>query len=171
MLIPKQYVPILKWKYAEQGALKELHDGIKNSMVPLIEFVMPRPKSIYKDKEKKNKKSLEELTQELILDFRKRRIIKITEEIMKSWGKKPAFIDFSLLYTSELRVESIEKILEKAETFNMHLIPVFNLIDDENIKKAIKQSSYSIFSDRNYHANQLGGKLSESGSVDYFYRR
>jgi len=138
MFIPKKYVPILKWKYAEQGALKELNDDIKNSIVPLIEFVMPKPKSIDKDTE--NKKTLEELTQELILDFRKRRITKIPEEIMKSWGKNPIFIDFSLLYTSELRVESIEKILEKAEILNMHLIPVFNLIDDENIKKAIKNS-------------------------------
>lgn len=32
------YVPILKWKKGEQGALNELEDSIKNQIIPLIEI-------------------------------------------------------------------------------------------------------------------------------------
>jgi hypothetical protein len=32
------YIPILKWKQGEQGALKELEDSIKDKIVPLIEI-------------------------------------------------------------------------------------------------------------------------------------
>lgn len=32
------YVPILKWKQGEQGALKELDDSIKDKIIPLIEI-------------------------------------------------------------------------------------------------------------------------------------
>jgi hypothetical protein len=32
------YVPIIKWKQGEQGALKELNDSVKDSIIPLIEI-------------------------------------------------------------------------------------------------------------------------------------
>lgn len=139
MFNSRHYVPILKWKRAEQGALKEVQDEVKDNIIPLIELVMPKPKFLYKNEKKKIKKTREEIFQELILDFETKRIVEIPQEIMKSWGKRPAFIDFSLLYTTELKSNSIKKILEKAEELGIYLTPVFNLADDEKIVKEIKQ--------------------------------
>ena len=65
MFTTKHYVPILKWKRAEQGALETLPDKCRDRISPLIELVMPKPKSLYKDKEKKIRKTQEELFQEL----------------------------------------------------------------------------------------------------------
>lgn len=139
MLNSKYYVPILKWKRAEQGALEALADEYRDRISPLIEIVMPKPKSLFKDKNKKIRKTREELFQELIDAFRTKRISEIPEEIIKSWGTKPAYIDFSLLYTVALKVESIKKITEKANDQGAKLIPILNLSDSDEVKKAIQQ--------------------------------
>lgn len=140
MFDSKHYVPILKWKHAEQSALAALADEYKDRISPLIELVMPKPKILFKDKEKKIRKTREELFQELITGFRTKRISKIPEEIVESWGTRLAFIDFSLLYTTELKVESIKKILEKAAKSGARLIPILNLSDSDGIKKEIRQA-------------------------------
>ncbi len=140
MLSSKHYVPILKWKHAEQSALAALTDEYKDRISPLIELVMPKPKNLFKDEEKKIRKTREELFQELIAGFRIKRIFKIPEEIVKSWGARLVFIDFSLLYTVELKVESIKKILEKAAELGARLIPILNLSDSDGIKKEIRQA-------------------------------
>ncbi len=135
----KHYVPILKWKRAEQGALEAMVDKYKGLISPVIELVMPKPKSLFKDKKGTIKKSREELFQELIATFRTKRIPEIPEEIMKSWEKKPAYIDFSLLYTVDLKVESIKRIFVKATESGLNLTPILNLSDNDEVKKAIKQ--------------------------------
>lgn len=140
MFDSRHYVPILKWKRAEQGALEALADEYRDRISPLIELVMPKPKSLFKNEEKKIRKTREELFQELIVAFRTKRIPEISEEIIKSWGTRPAFIDFSLLYTIELKMESIKKILEKAIECGANLIPVLNLSDSEELKKGIQQA-------------------------------
>lgn len=133
---PTRYVPILKWKRAEESALKNLDDAQKEFMTPLVELVMPKPK-LYKDKEKKIKKTDEEIFNELIHIFKQERIAKIPEEIVKSWGHNPIYIDYSLLYTVQLKKESIEKISALGSQLGLTLIPVINLSDDEEIKKTV----------------------------------
>jgi hypothetical protein len=140
MFDSKHYVPILKWKYAEQNALAGLVDEYKDQISPLIELVMPKPKSLFKDKEKKIRKTREELFQELITEFITKRIPKIPKEIAEYWGTRLAFIDFSLLYTVELKAESIGKILEEAAKQGVILIPILNLSDSEKIKTEIRQA-------------------------------
>lgn len=143
MLGTKDYVPILKWKRAEQCALETLEDKYKDRVFPLIELVMPKPKSLFKDEEGKIKKNQEELFQELVATFRTKRIFDIPDEIIKYWGTRPAFIDFSLLYTialNALKTESIKEILEKAAEHGANLIPVLNLSDGEEIKKEIRKT-------------------------------
>lgn len=135
MLSSKDYVPILKWKRAERGALETLADEYKDRASPLIELVMPKPKSLFKDR-----KTQEELFQKLITEFRTKRISEIPKEIVESWGIGSAYIDFSLLYTIELKVESIRKILEKAAERGAKLIPILNLSDSDGIKKEIRQA-------------------------------
>lgn len=139
MFDSKHYVPILKWKHAEQSALAVLPDRHKDRISPLVEFVMPKPKSLFKDKKKKIRKTREELFQECLSAFRTKRLPAIPDEIMKFWGTRPVFIDFGLLYTSELKVESVKKILEKTAELGAKLIPILNLSDCFEIKKAIRQ--------------------------------
>ena len=138
MFDSNHYVPVLKWKRAEQSALKTLGGkGTEDHITPLIELVMPKPKLLYKDGKKKIRKTDDELFEELIIKFKQERIPMIPEEILKSWGYKPIFLDFGLLYTTQLKVEGINKIATKGADLRMHLIPVLNLSDDNKIKAIV----------------------------------
>lgn len=134
----KDYVPILKWKRAEQRALKDLKDEDRERIIPLVELVMPKVSSPYKDKERKVKKTREETFSEIVSKFKTQRTKEIPEEIKKSWGDQPIFIDFSLLYEAEftirLKVESITTILSAGYDLDLNLIPVINLNDEKEIK-------------------------------------
>ena len=139
MFDSKFYIPILKWKRAEQDALAELADEHKDRVAPLIELVMPKPKSLFKDKERTIRKKQEELFHECITIFKTKRFSAIPDEIFNSWGTRPIFIDFSLLYTIELKEESIQKIFKKSYEYGAKLIPVLNLSDNDKIKNEIKK--------------------------------
>ena len=134
------YIPILKWKRAEHTALKNLTLENKKYVTPLIELVLPTV-SRYKDKERKIKKSPEELLSEMVLKFRQKRFIEISDEILKFWGSDKIFIDFSLLHdgeqTTKLKVESINKIITDGMDKGLNLTPVVNINDDLEIKKAV----------------------------------
>ena len=140
MMIPTHYVPILKWKRAEQNSIKNLYDSQKDHLTPLIELVMPKAKP-FKDKAKKIKKKDDEILIELISEFENERIPQIPEEIRKAWGQRPIYVDFSLLYPLQLRTESITGIFTLGSALGLNLIPVLNLNDDEVIKKTISSIS------------------------------
>lgn len=133
----KHYVPILKWKRAEQRALKALEDKGGDSITPLIELVMPTV-SLYKKDEKKTQ---EEMFEEIVLKFKEKRTKKIPEEILQSCGTRPVFLDFSLLYegklTVQLKVDSLNKIITAGMDTGLKIIPVLNLNDDPKIKEAV----------------------------------
>ncbi len=141
---PKHYVPILKWKRAEQRALEALDEKKKDAITPLIELVMPMV-PLYKKKEgkdeKKIKKTQDELFTEIVFKFKEKRIKQIPEEILRSWGARPVFLDFSLLYeaqlTTQLKVNSLNKIIPVGIDMGLKIIPVLNLNDDPKIKEAI----------------------------------
>ncbi len=132
------YVPILKWKRAEQRALEVLKNKDKDHITPLIELVMPTVPR-YKDKEGKVRRTPEEIFLKMVSTFREVRIQKIPEEILKYWGHRPIFIDFSLLHapqdTTRLKVESLKKIVTTGVELDLDLIPVINLSDDKEIKE------------------------------------
>jgi hypothetical protein len=136
----EHYIPILKWKRAEQNSLKNLSGPQKNEITPLVELVMPKV-NIYKDKEKNIPKTQNEIFNEMISDFRDVRIPQIPKEINESWGQKSLLIDFSLLYTVQLKVESILRIFEASKLIGLDLIPVFNLNDDDEIIHSIRSLS------------------------------
>jgi hypothetical protein len=127
----KHYVPILKWKRAEQNALQALKDKDKELMTPLIQFVMPKPKS---------SDSPERQFESVISSFREK-VPQLPQQILKAWGPSPIFIDFSLLYTTPLKVDSLRNIMASGHTLGLHLIPVLNLNDDAELKKAIYSSA------------------------------
>jgi len=122
MFNSKHYVPILKWKRAEQSALKALGEEHKKHITPLIQFVMPKQKP-------------QEQLEDVVLRFEKQ-ISKIPEKIIEVWGNGPIFVDFSLLYTNLLKVKSLDAILRGGYKIRATFIPVIHLKDDLEIKKA-----------------------------------
>lgn len=141
MFDSKHYMPILKWKSAEMRALRDLSDEDKKYITPLVELVMPKVSSPYKDKEKKIKKSPEEISVEVVFKFKSKRRNEIPEEILNSWGSGPIFVDFSLLHegqhTARLKVESMNKIVPSCANIGLNLIPVINLNDEGVIKQTV----------------------------------
>lgn len=121
MFDSKHYVPILKWKRAEQGALKELADESKAYITPLIQLVMPKRKP-------------EEQLEDIMLRFKKQ-LLKISGKLVEVWSYTPLFVDFSLLFTTPLKVESIKTILNESHLFKVTFIPVMHLSDDSRIKE------------------------------------
>lgn len=115
----KHYVPILKWKRAEQGALETLSDEQKKYITPLIQLVMPS--------EKKG-----EQLESIITRFKKQ-ISEISEKILKTWGKNQAFIDVSLLFSTELKISSLKQVISGGLETGMILVPVVHLNDDHTI--------------------------------------
>jgi len=121
MFNSKHYVPILKWKRAEQGALKALGDEHKKYITPLIQFVMPKQKQ-------------QEQLEDIVHRFEEQ-ISEIPGKLIEVWGNTPVFIDFSLLFTIPLKVESLNIILRKSHKLRATFIPVIHLSDDQKIKK------------------------------------
>ncbi len=138
MFNSNHYIPILKWKRAEQSALESIKNEDKEHLTPLIQFVMPKltPKELVGMTE-------DEGFQETISKFRKK-TKKIPEEILKAWGVAPVFIDFSLLYTIELKTEALEYILSEGGKIGTFLIPVLYLSDDQKIKEIVKNYKHGL---------------------------
>ena len=123
MFNSKHYIPILKWKRAEQGALEFLSSESKKYITPMIQFVMPKQE--VRD------------TLESIIEKFKKQLIQIPDKIIKVWGDSPIFVDFSLLYTTKLKIESIEFILTYKDLKQANIIPVVHLSDDLEIKNIV----------------------------------
>lgn len=129
----KHYIPILKWKPAEQLALEKLSIKEKKFISPLIQLVMPSPKT---PKKNEKEKTYDEQLKEVINSF-ELKIPKIPEEIQRSWGNDPIMIDLSLIYTPSLRIKGFDEILRIGESLGIFLIPVINLSSDEETKKTV----------------------------------
>lgn len=123
MFNSKHYVPILKWKRAEQGALKGLTEESKKHITPLIQFVMPKEKS-------------QEQFEDIVERF-ENQASQIPEKILEVWGSSSIFVDFSLLFTTPLKVKSLNIILREGYKLGVSFIPVIHLSDDQEIKKAV----------------------------------
>lgn len=127
----KHYIPILKWKPAERVALEKLSVEEKKYVTPLIQLVMPSPKTPKKGEKEKTR---DEQWEEIIMSF-KLKIPKVPEEILRSWGKDPIMIDLNLIYTPSLKIKGFNEILMIGESLGIFLIPVINLSSDgETIK-------------------------------------
>lgn len=127
----KHYVPILKWKRAEQNALGALSDAQKRDITPLIQFVMPKPKS--SDSPQRQFDSVMEKFRE--------KMPQLSQQILKSWGSGPIFFDVSLLYTTPLKAECVQTVITSGHRLGMGLIPVLHLDDDTELRDAIQRSA------------------------------
>jgi len=131
MFNSKHYIPILKWKAAERLALAKLSIPAKRFVSPLIQVIMPVPERPKKDAERSLAEQLEESITKL-----KARLPRIPEEILKYWGKTPAFIDLSLISAS-LRDEGFTKILTVGKKLDILLIPVICLNYDKWVQTTV----------------------------------
>lgn len=122
MFDSKHYIPILKWKRAEQGALKVLKDEQKKYITPLIQLVMPKNKP-------------QEQLEDLIKRFGEQ-LNKTAEKIIEVWGNSPIFVDVSLLFSVELKSKALDAIVRQGQKLGGIFIPVIHLNDDKQIKDA-----------------------------------
>jgi hypothetical protein len=132
MFDSRHYVPILRWKAAEKEALEQLTSKEKESMSPLFEILMPQPKN---PKAGDPVKSPAELLTES-LEALKVTLPKIPSEILKYWGKLPAFVDLSLVDVS-LRSVGMKDIVTGAEANGIPLIPVIGLSFDAKTQNVV----------------------------------
>lgn len=134
MFKSKHYIPILKWKRAEQGALKALSKEHKKYITPVIQFVMPKQKP-------------QEQMDQVVSRFEEQ-IPKIPEKLIEIWGKTPIFIDVSLLFTNTLKIKCLNSVLQEGLKLGTRFIPVIHLNDGGDIKKAAtsltKDSGYGM---------------------------
>lgn len=126
MFNSKHYVPILKWKRAEQGALKILAKEHKKCITPLIQFVMPKCEP-------------QEQLKAVVKSFEKQ-MSQIPEKLIEVWGCAPVFVDVSLLFTTTLKAKSLNIISREGYKLGGIFIPVIHLNDD----KEIKNTAYSL---------------------------
>lgn len=129
----KHYIPVLRWKAAEKEALEKLEDKQKKFLTPLIELIMPQP-SEYRVKEGdiERIKTPEDLFHES-LEKLQVKLPDISEEILKSWGLNPVFVDLSLIDFS-LRLSGLNQILSSGVKLGLHLIPVVTLSSDSDLQ-------------------------------------
>lgn len=116
----RHYVPILKWKRAEQGALKALTTEQRKYITPLVQFVMPKQKAA---------ESLEELVERF-----KELAQQIAKDLLEVWGSAPLFIDTSLLFTTPLKTSMLRAIGSEGHKLGGTLIPVIHIKDDQGIQ-------------------------------------
>lgn len=126
MFNSKHYVPILKWKRAEQGALKALAEDGKKYITPVIQFVMSKSKP-------------NEHLEDVISRFEKQ-LSEMPEKIIEVWGGTPIFVDVSLLFTTALKAKALDIILRGGHKLGGVFIPVIHLDDEEEVKN----SAYSV---------------------------
>jgi len=126
MFDSKHYVPILKWKRAEQGALKALEEKQKKDITPLIQFVMPKSK-------------LQEQLEDVIKRFEEQ-LTEIPRKLIEVWGHAPIFVDVSLLFSTPLKAKALDVISRGGNKLGGIFIPVIHLTDD----KRIKESAWSV---------------------------
>lgn len=131
-----KYIPILKWKAAEMAALANESDKNKAHITPLIELVLPSVNA-HKDKERKKKKTEEEIHSEMVNKLITKRFFEIPEEIYKFWGSNEVYLDVTLLHnkdkTNELKIDALNALTKKAKIKELNIIPVINLADDHLI--------------------------------------
>lgn len=128
-----KYAPILKWKAAEITALENISSDNKKGVAPIIELVLPSVNA-YKDKERKQKKTDEEIHAEMVEKMVTKRFVEIPDEIKKSWGSDEIYVDVTLLHnkdkTNQLKIDAINKLAEEAKIKGLKIVPVINIADD-----------------------------------------
>lgn len=122
------YVPILKGKEGEYGALKELTPSVKGGMTPLIE-IPPIPW---------------DFTNEAPAKTIDEHLAKVTDKLKGCWPiKTPLFIDLLWIPDTERMSDGnhpLTFILDSARSKDLYLIPVTGVSRDKDYQAAIKDA-------------------------------
>ncbi len=120
----RHYVPILRWKRGERGALHQLADADKQRLTPLIEL----PPSLFT------------LEYDAGDQYLRSMLIRAAGDIRKVWGPRPAFCDLGLMPP---RAEAaggrhpVSLLWEYARRQRLHLIPVTGLRRSPRYQSAV----------------------------------
>lgn len=119
------YVPVLRWKRAEEKALLELDNEVKSKLTPLIELIPRDFQCLLKD----DKTNTDEIVDRKM------------KGIHTSWEERPFFLDIINLvpfFESKNRFDIIDSIFKSSFKYNLKLIPVINLDSSKELFAKIK---------------------------------
>lgn len=125
----KHYVPVLKGKDAEYGALRELSAEAKSHLTPLIE-IPPIPYDFENDRPAKS------------IDAH---LEKVVEKVLGCWMfKRPLFMDFLYIPPSELMKgdeQPLTYLLNNARLKQLRIIPVTGINRDGSYQAAVREGA------------------------------
>ncbi len=127
----KHYVPILRWKGAEQTALAKLYDNDSMFVTPLIEILPDN--FVHKVKGGQNIN----LSPDEVIN-------KIGEQITKCWGGRQFYLDLGLLPLSILHQSQshfLVMLSQFANTLRLPLIPVIRITERDEYQAAVREAA------------------------------
>jgi hypothetical protein len=133
MFGPKHYVPILRWKRAEQIALRELRAEDRARITPLIEI----PRKIFEARKKSEKKEQAPEPARLFVAAEAQApdpgqvLLDAAHSLLEAWQYSPFFLDLCHLDGQILRVRGtrhpLAYLAEEARALKLWLVPVTGL--------------------------------------------
>jgi hypothetical protein len=116
------YTPILKWKKAEENAIRDLSNSQKDSVLPVFEFVQP-----VKVSDKLKDQGIKNVNEWLIKILSE----SIPQDIFRSWGGgRLFFADFTLIEPIDIRIKFAERFIANSVKSNLEPILVVNIESD-----------------------------------------
>lgn len=139
-----KYVPILKWKAAEQTALKHVLETDKEAIIPLAEIVLPGVVQYRKNKDgEKERKTDDEIHSEMVDKLKTTKMFKIPDEFVKSWGESQIYVDVTFIHnkeeTNNLKVMVMSTLVRLSKKKGVQVIPVVNISDNPLIIAGVKK--------------------------------
>jgi len=124
---PEHYVPILRWKHAEQTALAQLYERDSTCLTPLIELV---PENFV---HKHSKGHIAKLSINEVIN-------RVGKQLHQYWGERPFFVDLCLLPQEILNQGSnhfLATLGQYASILKLSLIPVTGIDRDDAYQSAV----------------------------------
>lgn len=122
------YVPILKGKAGEYGALRDLDPDVKERLTPLIEV----PSISWDYENEKPAKTVSE------------HVASVTPNIVKHWGtERTIFVDLLWIPSSEFMADGshpLSYVFDSARSVGLQMIPVTGLSRDRNYQYAVRET-------------------------------
>ena len=143
----KHYVPVIRWKYGERIALRELFPEDKARLTPLLQLTSDVAAGYVADGNVNSS------------------IAMLLSEIKEHWGGPPAFLDLNeLIFPSESNtIAAIKRVFTEASYLGLDLVPVTTLNRETwyqtGIRKAIAECKKGV-------CLRLYRKDVESGRLD-----
>jgi hypothetical protein len=123
----KHYVPILRWKKAEQTALAQLYEHDSTFLTPLIELV---PENFIR---KDSKKRITKLSVNEVIN-------RVGGQLYQYWGERPFFVDLCLLSPEILNQgpnHFLAMLGQYASDLQLSIIPVTGVTRDDTYQAAV----------------------------------